>query len=77
MPLSVTLKTSEGLIQVPSYYTETTVETGGTAVAGLREYDRIKKGSSGTPVVLRKYEYTAQDPVGSGGEQQFLLLQLE
>ena len=56
--LSVTLQANEGLIHVYEYYTQTTTASGGVGVNGFRQYDKIKKGSSGTPITLRKYEYT-------------------
>ncbi len=56
--LSVTLQTSSGLIRIYQYYSETTTSTGGGAVAGYKQYDKIKQGSNGTPILLRMYEYT-------------------
>ena len=56
--LSVSLKSNEGLIHVYEYYTQTTTGSGGVGVHGLRQYDKIQQGSSGTPITLRKYEYT-------------------
>ena len=43
----MTLKTDTGLIEVYSYYSETTTGSGGYAVEGFKEYDKFKKGSGG------------------------------
>ena len=56
-----------GLIYLHTYYSETTTGTGGSAVKGRREYDQIQQGRDGTPIKLRKYEYsshTAEVEVG-------------
>ena len=47
-----------GLINVYTYYTDTTTDTGGSAVEGYKEYDKIKQGRDGTEIKIRKYEYT-------------------
>ena len=63
---SVTLNANSGLIRLYEYYTSTTTSTGGTAVQGYKQYDKIKKGSGGAPILLRKYEYTEQNaPISS------------
>ena len=47
-----------GLIHVYDYYDSTTTDSGGAAVKGFKQYDKIKKGRDSTPIKLRKYEYT-------------------
>ena len=47
-----------GLINVYTYYSDMTTDTGGHAVKGYKEYDKIKQGRDGTPINVRKYEYT-------------------
>ncbi len=64
--LNIMLKSSEGLIHVYDYYAETTTGSGGVGVKGFRQYDKIKKGSGGTEIKVRKYEYTQREvPAGS------------
>ena len=47
-----------GLVHVYTYYDDTTTDTGGYAVKGYKEYDKVKQGRDGTPINVRKYEYT-------------------
>ena len=47
-----------GLVHVYTYYSDTTTDLGGSAVKGYKEYDKIKQGRDGTPINVRKYEYT-------------------
>ena len=47
-----------GLVHVYTYYDETDTDTGGHAVKGYKEYDKVKQGRDGTPINVRKYEYT-------------------
>jgi RHS repeat-associated protein len=54
--LAVTLRSSDGLIHVTDYYTT----TGGGAAAGYVQHEKIKKGSTGTEIKLRSFEYTSQ-----------------
>ena len=49
-----------GLVHVYSYYSETTTDTGGVAVKGYKQYDKIKQGRDGSEIKTRKYEYTEQ-----------------
>ncbi len=58
--LDITLRTSDGLIHVTDHYTT----TGSGAAAGYVQHEKIKKGSSGTPIKLRSYEYTSQTAGG-------------
>ena len=59
--LAVSLKTSDGLIHVTDYYTT----TGSGAAAGYVRFDKIKRGSSGTEIKLRGYEYTSHTVGGA------------
>ena len=61
--LSVAVKTDAGRIDVTNWYST----TGSGAAEGRLESRSVKEGSSGTPVLLRKWEYTSHT-VGTGGD---------
>ena len=42
-----------GLVHVTTYYSTTTTDTGGGAVKGFKQYDKIRQGRDGTPITLR------------------------
>lgn len=58
--LGVSLRASDGLIQLTDYYSS----TGSGGVAGYRHRDRIKQGSGGTPVTLRELQYATRSAGG-------------
>jgi hypothetical protein len=58
--LNVTLRTADGLIDVIDYYTT----TGGVAAKGYVQHEKIKRGSGGTEIKRRTFEYTSRS---SGG----------
>ena len=47
-----------GLVHVYTYYDETDTDLGGHSVEGYKEYDKVQQGRDGTPINVRKYEYT-------------------
>ncbi len=53
--LGVSLKASAGRIDVITYYSTTS----GSGVEDYPEYEKVKEGSTGTEVKLKKYEYTS------------------
>ena len=56
--LSVTLRTSDGLIEVTDYASSTTAtETAAGDVTGYQTAAKIKKGSSGSEIMLREMQY--------------------
>ncbi|MBL7041600.1 MAG: RHS repeat-associated core domain-containing protein [Pirellulaceae bacterium] len=59
--LNVSLKASDGLIYVTDYYST----TGGGAAEGYVQFQKIKKGNSGTEIKLRAYEYTSRSAGGT------------
>ncbi len=64
-PLSVTLRASDGFIELTDYPTSTTAtETVAGNVLGYEKAQKIKKGSGGTPITLREMAYF-QRTVGS------------
>lgn len=54
--LNVSLNSSTGLIRVTDYYST----TGGGAAAGHVQFEKIKKGSGGTAIKLKAFEYTSR-----------------
>jgi len=54
----VTLNAAAGLIRVYEYYTTTNIGTG--AVAGYLRYEKVQQGGSGTPILVKEYQYTSQ-----------------
>ncbi|MCA9141760.1 MAG: RHS repeat-associated core domain-containing protein [Planctomycetales bacterium] len=52
-----------GLVHLYDYYSETTTGTGGVAVAGRKQHDKIRQGRDGTPIKLRTYEYTEHSAI--------------
>ncbi len=66
--LNVTLKTSEGLIHLTEYYppASSSSSSGGTSgPAGYKKSESLKKGSGGTPVLQKSWEYTSQTVSGN------------
>ncbi|MBL9154646.1 MAG: hypothetical protein JNK37_19360, partial [Verrucomicrobiales bacterium] len=57
-PLSVTLKTTDGLIEVRTYYTADDPEAG--AVKSYLESTGVKQGTNGTVVITRKVRYATR-----------------
>jgi len=54
--LQVTLASDEGLIRVYDYYA--TTDLGSGAVAGYKQFEKIRRGSAGTEIKLAEYRYT-------------------
>ncbi len=66
--LNVTLKASEGLIHLTEYYppASSSSSSGGTSgPAGYKKSESLKKGSGGTPVLQKSWEYTSQTVSGN------------
>ena len=61
----MTLRPNDGLIKLYQLYSETTTASGGYAVAGLNQYEKIQNGSDGTPILLKEYRYTQQTAGGT------------
>jgi YD repeat-containing protein len=57
-PGLVTLKSSDGLIYGYDFYTATDLPDG--ELAGYIQYEKLKKGSSGTEIKLREWKYTSE-----------------
>ena len=51
-PLTVNLHSGSGLIWLYEYYT--------SGAVGYLQFEKIKQGSSGTPVIVREHTYTAR-----------------
>ncbi len=47
-----------GLVHLYTYYSETTTGSGGGAVEGFQQYDKVRQGRDGSPILVRTYEYT-------------------
>jgi len=61
----VTLQASDGLIELSEYAASTTAGAGTAGdVKNWLKYRKIKKGSSGTPVVLKEFKYAGDDQAG-------------
>lgn len=58
--LAIQLQASSGLIEWTDYYTT----TGSGAAAGYIADTKLSQGSTGTPVMLRAYQYTSQSAGG-------------
>ena len=54
--LGVTLKTGDGLIHVTDYY----ATSGGGAAEGRVQFQKIKRGTAGTEIKRKGYEYTSR-----------------
>lgn len=62
--LVVTLRENEGAIQLHEFGTETTTSTGGYAVAGYLQYEKVQRGSAGSPILLQEFRYTEHSAGG-------------
>lgn len=68
--LNVQLRSSDGLIHLKTYYgSSDPITSGGTgtgtgAAQGYQEYEQITRGSSGTPIKLRRLQYTSNTAGG-------------
>ena len=58
--LNVALRTSDGLIHVTDYYST----TGSGAAKGYKQFDKLKRGSGGTEIKLREYQYNSHTAGG-------------
>jgi RHS repeat-associated protein len=54
----VTLNSGTGLLRIYTYYATTNLATG--AVAGYLQYEKVQQGSSGSPIIVKEYQYTSQ-----------------
>ncbi|MBL8812383.1 MAG: glycosyltransferase, partial [Planctomycetaceae bacterium] len=59
--LQIALRVADGLIELTEYY----ASSGSGAAAGYVAAEKLKRGSGGTPVVQRRYEYAPQTVSGS------------
>lgn len=59
--LAISLRSDAGLISLTEYYTT----SGSGAAAGYVSANKIRQGSSGTPITLATYEYSSQTADGS------------
>lgn len=57
-PGLVTLYPNTGLVNTYTYYSSTDLPSG--AVAGYMQYEQVQQGGSGTPILLRQYQYTSR-----------------
>ena len=61
-PGLATLHPSTGLVKVYDYYTSTDLPAG--AVAGYMQFEKVQQGGSGSPILVRQYQYSGRT-VGS------------